>query len=60
MDEAEDFQRKFPEETKRRLGVLVDKIDKVKETMKVDKFSIYCCRTEMEMLQWRSLHHGLI
>ena len=62
MDEAEDFQKKFPEETKRRLGVLVDKFDKVKETMKVDKFRniIYCCRTEMEMLQWRSLHHGLI
>ena len=38
MDEAEDFQKKFPEETKRRLGVLVDKFDKVKETLKVDKF----------------------
>ena len=45
MDEAEDFQKKFPEETKRRLGVLVDKFDKVKETLKVDKFRniFYCC-----------------
>lgn len=31
MNEAEDFQKKFPEETKRRLGVLVDKFDKDKD-----------------------------
>ena len=30
IDEAEDFMKQYPEETKKRLGLIVDKIDKDK------------------------------